>query len=185
MVQPISRYLTIRFRGTPVRFHWTLLLLVALVLLASVQNPLPSIAALTSFVAVLLLHESGHAVLARRSGSTVVSITLYPFVGLCHHEQPVSPLREALIAWGGVLAQLVIAVPTIAANLVFGYTGIPAFDAPIAIFGWWSLLWVLFNLLPVPPLDGSTAWGLVPLLLRRRPRSQHKIVHRKGLRIVK
>ena len=78
-----------------------------------------------------------------------------------------------MIAWGGVLAQFAVAVPIAVYLAVFGYTPFEPVNAVLAILCPLSLGQALFNLIPVAPLDGSKAWGLFPLLLRRKmPRKQ-------------
>ena len=85
----------------------------------------------------------------------------------------VSADAEAVIAWGGVLAQFVVAVPIAVYLAVFGYTPFAPVNAVLAILSPLSLGQALFNLIPVALLDGSRAWGLFPLLLRRKmPRKQ-------------
>jgi len=37
-----------------------------------------------------------------------------------------------------------------------------------AILGYFSLVVVFFNLLPIPPLDGATAWGIFGALWKQR-----------------
>jgi Zn-dependent protease len=51
--------------------------------------------------------------------------------------------------------------------VVFGYTRFEPLNAALAILGGVSLVVAVFNLLAVPPLDGSTAWGIVPELIER------------------
>jgi len=72
------------------------------------------------------------------------------------------------VAWGGVLAQLAVAVPLVLWSVVFGFTAIGVVNAIIAMFGYLSLLWVALNLMPVARLDGAIAWQIVPYLWRRR-----------------
>jgi Zn-dependent protease len=73
-----------------------------------------------------------------------------------------------LIAWGGVAAQAVIGVPLVLWIIFFGYTRFEAVNAVLAILGGYSLCVAAFNLLPIPGLDGSIAWGIIPEWLRRR-----------------
>lgn len=70
-----------------------------------------------------------------------------------------------------MLAQAVVAAPLVAWVAVFGYTRFEALNMLFVILGFFSLGVAVLNLLPVPPLDGATAWGIFPALLARR-RSQ-------------
>lgn len=121
---------------------------------------------------VFLVHEFGHAVLARLVGAHVYRIDLLPYGGECTTSETDSELKESIIASGGVLAQLALAIP---AELALA-SGPPA---ALGDFLWAlstaSVLIAAFNLLPIPPLDGAKAWKLVWLIpiwaferLRRR-----------------
>jgi Zn-dependent protease len=91
---------------------------------------------------------------ARRRGCRAFSMALYPIFGLARFEAPDSRIDRALIAWGGVLAQTVVAVPLALYVVLFGYTRFEAINAVLAILGGYSLLVAAFNLLPLHPLDG-------------------------------
>jgi Zn-dependent protease len=68
-----------------------------------------------------------------------------------------------------VAAQLAVAVPLIAWVELFGYSRFQPVNAMLAIWGFFSLSLAVFNLLPIRPLDGSIAWGLLPALFKRSP----------------
>jgi Zn-dependent protease len=65
------------------------------------------------------------------------------------------------------LAQALVAVPPLVWVEVFGYTRFQALNAILAIFGFFSLSTIVFNLLPIRPLDGAIAWGLLPAFFKR------------------
>jgi len=50
---------------------------------------------------------------------------------------------------------------------IFGFTRFDALNVTVGILGYYSLIVALFNLIPVRPLDGATAWHLVPELIKR------------------
>ncbi len=104
-----------------------------------------------------------------RKGCAVWSIELYPLWGITRFGQPCSRYDHCIIAWGGVVAQAIVAVPLLVWVEVFGYTRFQAMNAILAIFGFFSLSTVVFNLLPIRPLDGAIAWGLLPALFKRSP----------------
>jgi Zn-dependent protease len=122
----------------------------------------------------MLLHEWGHLAAARRRRHAVYAIELYPIHGLTRCEAARSAGDASVIAWGGVLAQLAVGVPLIVATSLLGFTSYGPLNAPLVMFGYFSVAVALFNLLPVPRLDGATAWRIVPQLWRRwrsrRPR---------------
>src|SRR5712691_11941081 len=110
-----------------------------------------------------------------RLGCRVSSIELYPIFGVTHFETPWSRFDHCVIAWGGVIAQAIVAFPVIIWTTVFGYTPFAPLNAVLAIFGFFSLGIAAFNLLPVEPLDGSLARRLLPEFfkrLRHRPKSK-------------
>jgi Zn-dependent protease len=112
---------------------------------------------LASFGCVLL-HELGHALMARRFGISTEDITLYPIGGVARlSRMPRSPGAELLIALAGPAVNLAIA----AGLLGFGLLG--------AVGPWWesmptsfvsnlllvNLVLALFNLIPAFPMDGG------------------------------
>jgi Zn-dependent protease len=121
-----------------------------------------------AYFAVLVIHETGHLIVARRLGCTVLSIRLYPILAITEFSTPWSRLDHCMIAWGGVLAQALVAIPLVAWVGTFGYTHSEVVNMLFAILGFFSIGVALFNLLPIPPLDGATAWGIVPAFLARR-----------------
>jgi Zn-dependent protease len=90
-------------------------------------------------------------------------------LGITRSTLPYSRFDHWVIAWGGVAAQAVVAVLLIAWVELFGYSRFQPVNAMLAIWGFWSLSFAVFNLLPIRPLDGSIAWGLLPALFKRSP----------------
>jgi Zn-dependent protease len=60
-----------------------------------------------------------------------------------------------------------VAVLLIAWVELFGYSRFQPVNALLAIWGFLSLSFAVFNLLPIRPLDRSIAWGLLPALFKR------------------
>jgi|SRR5581483_249766 len=170
----------IRIGRAGVSVHWSVLLIAAVILLNAVRHPLLSIVGLAAYLGVLLIHELGHLLIAQRRGYEVFDIELYPVYGITRFQTPWSRFDHCVIAWGGVLAQLSVAVPLIAWVAIFGYTPFDAINAVLAILGFFSLGVVLLNLLPFAPLDGSIAWGIVPALFSRVRRAQSKPQNERG-----
>jgi Zn-dependent protease len=67
-----------------------------------------------------------------------------------------------------VLFQAAVGVPMVAWIKLVGYTPIEVLNAFMAVFGFLSVVMIVMNLVPIPPLDGATAWSIVPLLLQSR-----------------
>jgi Zn-dependent protease len=164
-LEPLT--LVVQIDHVDVYVHWTVFAVAALILANAVQRPLLAIVGLVCYMGVLFIHEWGHVIAAHRRGSKVLSVKLYPIFGLTYFETPWTRFDHCVIAWGGVLAQLVVALPLVAWVAVFGYTRFEAINAVLAILGFISLAIALFNLLPFSPLDGATAWGIIPAAIQR------------------
>ena len=158
-----------QIKGVKVFVHWSVLLIGVLILLGVVEDPLLAFTVLVSYYGVILLHECGHMFTALRRGCYVSSIELYPILGITRFTLLYSRFDHCVIAWGGVAAQAVVAVPLIAWVERFGYSRFQPVNAMLAIWGFLSLSFAVFNLLPIRPLDGSIAWGLLPALFKRSP----------------
>lgn len=167
----------VRIKGVPVYVHWSVLLISGLILVNAIHQPLSSLLGLIAYFGVLFIHESGHMVAAQRLGCEVFSIKLYPVFGITQFEIPWSRFDHCVIAWSGVIAQAVVAIPALIWIRTLGYTRFESVNALLAILGFFSLGVAVFNLLPIPPLDGATAWFIVPegvKRLRDRRPSQHR-----------
>ena len=158
-------------RGVKVFAHWSVLLIGTVILIGALEKPLLAVTVLAAYYGVILIHECGHMFAAQRKGCAVWSIELYPIWGITRFSQPYSKYDQCVIAWGGVIAQAIVAAPILVWVETFGYTRFQAVNAILAIFGFFSLSVAVFNLLPIRPLDGSIAWGLLPALIRR-PRTK-------------
>jgi Zn-dependent protease len=81
----------------------------------------------------------------------VSSIELYPIWGITRFTLPYSRFDHCVIAWGGVAAPAVVAIPLIARVELFGYSRFQPVNAMLAIGGFLSLSFAVFNLLPIRP----------------------------------
>ncbi len=101
-------------------------------------------------VLLLLLHEMGHYIAARRRGLAVGLPTFIPFVGAWVQlkDLPHDAETEAYVGLGGPL------LGTIAATAVY-YLGLDR-DAPVLVaIAYAGFMLNLFNLIPLPPFDGG------------------------------
>jgi Zn-dependent protease len=139
--------------------------------------------ALLAYFSAVLLHEWGHVVVARRRMCQVFAVELYPLVGLTRFERPRTRLDHCLIAWAGVVFQGVVGLPMFLWIKLVGYTPLEVVNAFMAVFSFLTVVMVPLNLVPIPPLDGAVAWGIVPLLFRRlRERSRGRPTRWNSLR---
>lgn len=111
--------------------------------------------------ACVLLHELGHALMARRFGVRTPDITLLPIGGIARLERiPEKPVQELLIAIAGPMVNVVIAAVLILLLRQGGKVtdlaeiGTPglALMSKLAIV---NVFLVLFNLIPAFPMDGG------------------------------
>ena len=163
-----------KINGVPVYAHWSLLLIGTFILVGAIERPQETLAAWAAYFGVILIHECGHMLAAQRKGYQVHAIELYPILGFVRFQEPWSRYDHALIAWGGVAAQAVVAIPLVIFVSLFGFTRFDALNVAIGILGYYSLLISAFNLIPLHPLDGATAWYLVPELIRRARNRRNK-----------
>ena len=134
----------------------------------------------------VLLHELGHAVLARRVGASP-AITLMAMGGVTTYTPPreLSRLESLGISLAGPAVGLVLGGGLLLARPDEDPPGLVGFALRAAIFT--TLGWSLFNLLPIVPLDGGQALReLLPgdPLTRARRASIVSIVLAVGLALV-
>jgi Zn-dependent protease len=163
-----------KWKNIPVFFHWTLFLWLPWYFLIN-KNLIGAVFTFLAFVALLVAHEIGHAYIAKLRRVRVDAIKLYLLHGQCEHEQPYYEIDDVFIAWGGVLAQLVILILTLAVKyslllmpLTYFSFRVFYFLAPVFfVFINANIVIAAINLIPIAPLDGHKAWRAIPLLLDR------------------
>ncbi len=105
----------------------------------------------------VLLHELGHALMARRFGIETADITLYPIGGVARlHRMPRAPGAELLIALAGPAVNFAIAATLIFLSVVglvpLDFASGSTFLAQLLAI---NLVLGLFNLIPAFPMDGG------------------------------
>jgi Zn-dependent protease len=130
---------------------------------------LVAVASVLAFFASLIVHELGHALVARRNGLNVVGIDLWAFGGITRTSGVVEgPGIEFRVAVAGPLATLGVIALCIAAGALLtnsghffevavGKTGVRATPALVWLswVGTINALVLIFNLIPAFPLDGG------------------------------
>ena len=108
------------------------------------------------FIALLFVHEMGHAAVMRFQGIKTSPIVFVPFMGavIGMREMPKNAYAEAQMALGGPILG---SIGALAALGLWQITGNPLFVA-LTYFGFFLNL---FNLLPVSPLDGGRAMAAI------------------------
>ncbi|MBJ7459843.1 MAG: site-2 protease family protein [Thermoleophilaceae bacterium] len=121
-----------------------------------------------AFFASIVLHEFGHAIVARRNNIGILGIELWLLGGLAKMDRdPESPGVEFRVSAAGPLVTLLLAIGLLAA--AFGLNTGPNSDLqPLQItagedpwivalttLGWINVFLLVFNLIPAYPLDGG------------------------------
>jgi len=157
-----------RVWGIPIGFHWSLLLVFALLTSSLATNYFPDaypeltgpvawlLAAVTAalFFGSLLLHELGHTWVALRNKIPVKGITLFFLGGVAQIGEPAKTAGvEFRIAAGGPVVSLALAI--FFGGLWLVDRGISVLGAPSGYLAIANLALLAFNLLPGYPLDGG------------------------------
>lgn len=156
-----------RVAGIGIYAHWTLLVMLLGVFAwflwesISVSIALAGLILTSALFGCVVLHELGHALMARQFGIRTLDITIYPIGGVARLEaMPKQPRQEFLIAIAGPAVNLVIAVVLFVVLLGAGQSLAP--DAFIHgepnVLGslmWMNVALVVFNMLPAFPMDGG------------------------------
>jgi stage IV sporulation protein FB len=163
----LGKYTTlegVRPLGAEFRVHWSVFFVGGLLLLGGIDSPITSLLALASYLSIIVVHELGHAIMARSVGCGVEAITLGFFHGTCRIEAPYDLWDHVKIAWAGSFAQLALAVIAYTPVLLFPSLGTGAYSSVIIFLVYFNILFALLNLVPACGLDGRSAWQVIPLL---------------------
>ena len=156
-----------RIAGIDLYVHVTFLILVGWVALShylarqSPADAFTGVAFIFALFAIVVLHELGHALTARRFGIPTRDITLLPIGGVARLDRmPQDPKQELLVALAGPAVNVVLAA-ILFVVLELG-EGLAAYGQVVRVGGSFldQLFWVnvslaVFNLLPAFPMDGG------------------------------
>lgn len=169
--------------GISIRVHVTLLVLLVWIVVsyvlsgANVGKAAVGALLVASVFAIIVLHELGHALVARRFGCRTKEILLLPIGGLASMEHmPERPRHELLVALAGPAVNVVLALVL---GVLVGVTGgsfDPAQAASLSGALASQLLWInvmlaAFNLLPAFPMDGGRVFRAVLAMRLGRDRA--------------
>jgi Zn-dependent protease len=165
------------WRGVPIVLDWTVLVGLPWLYFLRKRNLADTATAFVAFLLLLLIHELGHAAMAKWRKVPVIEIRLFFMHGYCRHEAPNKRADEIWIAWGGVAAQLAVLLLALGVSellkaqaLVAYLHARPALEILIVA----NFIIMSINLLPVAPLDGAKAWLALPRLWKRLPKPNPK-----------
>ncbi|MBN9691237.1 MAG: site-2 protease family protein [Verrucomicrobia bacterium] len=159
---PEGSFKLFRFAGIDVYLHW-LWFLLAFYQISERKGAYFSlvwnVAEYVALFGIVLLHEFGHAFATRQVGGTADTILLWPLGGVAYVAPPPRPGAELWSIAAGPLVNVVLLIP-----LTFGAValGIPLSGNPATDWQelWRTIWWInlgllIFNLLPIYPLDGG------------------------------
>jgi Zn-dependent protease/CBS domain-containing protein len=157
-----------RIAGIDIFVHPTFLILLAWMgvyyyqTTGNLAEALSGVAFIVALFGIVVLHELGHALTARRYGIRTRDITLLPIGGVARLERiPEVPSQELLVAVAGPAVNVVIAAVIFVVLRVLGL-GLAPFGEAMKVGGgflqqmlWVNVWLVLFNLIPAFPMDGG------------------------------
>src|SRR5277367_4505181 len=161
------RFHSLRIFGAAVYVHQHVLVAMALLLVLAFKNWLLAITCLISYVAIIVIHEVGHAVVARRLGYEVSAIRIGLLHGRCEYEHPHSGWDASLVSWGGILAQLLVAALVFSIAVVVSGNLSDLFGPIVIFLGYMNIVIAAVNLTPRAPFDGYLAWRIFPAILEK------------------
>ena len=158
-----------RVAGIDLYVHATFLLLLAYVGYLEYRQGVAAIAVALLYIialfSIVVLHELGHALTARRYGVRTRDIILLPIGGVARLERmPREPRQELLVALAGPAVNVVLAVLLYGIVRLTGQapmSGLYDFDGVVSARGFLYAIAVAnifiaaFNLLPAFPMDGG------------------------------
>ncbi|GAA4280964.1 site-2 protease family protein [Gaetbulibacter aestuarii] len=159
--------------GINILVHWTFIFLIIWIVVSELYRGgdatsiLFNIIVLIGIFASIILHELGHALVAKRFHIQTEKITLLPIGGMASFKRmPKSPKKEFLVSMAGPLVNLIIAIflyYSIPVKVYFQMNFTEAFEF-LMNFSLSSFLFYLFaanavlfifNLIPAFPMDGG------------------------------
>lgn len=181
----------VRIAGIPVRLHWSFVLIFFWVGFNAWKDHLSFTGFLHMQLYVLILfacvvmHEYGHALMARRFGNQTKDILLTPIGGIARLEGiSEKPIHEFWIAIAGPMVNIVIAIVLAFVLWLTGHGAFWNIDfnngdesfltnlIPLLLMS--NIVLALFNLIPAFPMDGGRV--LRALLATRWPRYKATLI---------
>src|SRR6266542_2221446 len=161
-----------RIRGVDIRFHFSMLFSIPLAYLlfhpTNVREMVLAFLWLLGFVLCILLHELGHALTAQLVGVEVKSIVIWILGGFTNlSRRAEKPSHNLAISASGPLVNMLLGFFCVLSYILLSYLFMPL-QRNVELFLWVqtfenlffslalvNVILVVFNLLPIYPLDGG------------------------------
>lgn len=156
-----------RLAGIDVYMHATFLLLLAWVGVSFYMprgdwlDVITGIILVVAIFSIVVMHELGHALSARRYGIRTRDITLLPIGGVARLERmPDDPRQELVVALAGPAVNVALAgvlgLAILATGLPFDRGHLLRMDGSLVTQLFWvNIAMIVFNLIPAFPMDGG------------------------------
>jgi Zn-dependent protease len=164
-----------RLRGIDVYLHWSWFI-VALIEINARQraysSPAWNVFEYLALFAIVTTHEFGHALACRQVGGTANRIVLWPLGGVAYVDPPPRPGAVLWSIAAGPLVNVALIPVLFALHALSGQFGWAASMPDLNQFLWavkWTNVGLLvFNMLPIYPLDGGKIlWALLWFVIGR------------------
>ncbi len=168
-----SSFLLARIRGIEIRFHFSMLFSVPIAYYLfrpiDLRETAMAFSWMFGFVLCILLHELGHAFMARLFGVEVKSVVVWLLGGFTNLSRKADkPAHDLAISAAGLLVNMLLAFLCVLADLIISFLILPYLQNAETLL--WAqtfvnlffslalvnLILIVFNLLPIYPLDGGS-----------------------------
>lgn len=167
---------------TELKVHATFFLLLAWVAVAAALEgggaaALVNVVFIIAIFGCVVLHELGHATMARRFGIKTPEIVLLPIGGIARLDRmPEDPRQEILIAIAGPAVNVVIwLVLTVVLSAQVSLDAVGSLEDPsqgfLARLATVNLILVVFNMIPAFPMDGGRVFRAALAMFTDRARA--------------
>lgn len=161
-----------RLRGVDFRFHFSILFSIPIAYYlfhpVDLRETTVAVLWLIGFVLCIFLHELGHAFAAQLIGTEVKSIVIWLLGGVTNiTRKSEKPSHNLVIYAAGPLVNMLLAFLCVLFFMVVSYLVLPGIQS-VAVFLWMqtfinlsfslalvNIILIVFNLLPIYPLDGG------------------------------
>jgi Zn-dependent protease len=151
-----------RFKGIDLFLHWSWFLVAAFEIsdrAAGYSSPVWNVLEYLSLFLIVMLHEFGHALACRQVGGAANRIVLWPLGGVAYVNPPPRPGATLWSIAAGPLVNLAL-LPTLSLlgvlNRSMGWADtMPNAHALLRAIFFINLGLLIFNMLPIYPLDGG------------------------------